>query len=137
MSGESDLRRLLAGLDPLPREGEYVFATLPDRKVPAGVQPVFLFDEDEGRTVVLSSDEARRAGLAGEFSCAWITLRVHSSLQAVGMMAAVATALAEAGISCNAVSAYYHDHIFVPYDRAEEAVRVLRELAGRAARERE
>lgn len=131
MSGETDLRRLLAGLDPLRREGEYVFVTLPDRNVPPGVEPVFLFDEDEARTVVLPLDEALGAGLAGEFSCAWITLRIHSSLEAVGMMAAVATALAEAGISCNAVSAYYHDHIFVPYDRADDAVRALRELAAR------
>ncbi|WP_188187422.1 ACT domain-containing protein [Nonomuraea sp. SYSU D8015] len=128
MSGETDLGRLLAGLDPVLHEGVYVFVTLPDRTPPAGVDPVLVFQEAEGSTLVLSRDQADRAGLPGVFPSAWITLRVHSSLEAVGMMAAIAGALAEAGISCNAVSAYYHDHLFVPHERAEEAVRLLRGL---------
>jgi uncharacterized protein len=132
VTGETDLSRLLAGLDPLLHEGEYVFVTLPDRRTPAGVDPVLAFDEEEGRTLVLPRDQADAAGLAGVFHSAWITLRIHSSLQAVGMMAVIAAALAEAGISCNAVSAYFHDHIFVPADRAPEAVDLLRGLAGRA-----
>jgi hypothetical protein len=132
VSGETDLGRLLAGLDPRLHEGEYVFVTLPDGvAVPAGLDPVLAFREDEGRTLILRRDEAEGEGLPGVFPSAWITLRVHSSLEAVGMMAAVATALAGAGISCNAVAAYHHDHVFVQYDRAGEAVALLRDLSAR------
>jgi uncharacterized protein len=130
MAGETDLGRLLAGLDPVLHDGEYVFVTLPDRETPLGARPVFAFEEDEGRTIVLPQAEAEEAGLDGVFPSAWITLRIHSSLEAVGMMAAIATALAEAGISSNVVSAFYHDHLFVPSDRARDAVTVLRSLAG-------
>ncbi|WP_252807440.1 ACT domain-containing protein [Actinoallomurus spadix] len=130
MAGETDLRRLLAGLDPLLHEEEYVFVTLRDRETPAGVRPIFVFEEAEGRTLVLPRAQAEEAGLDGVFSSAWITLRIHSSLEAVGMMAAVSGALAEAGIGCNAVSAFYHDHLFVPWDRAQDAIAVLRALAG-------
>jgi hypothetical protein len=84
--------------------------------------------EDEGLTLVLSQSEADREGLAYEAPQAWITLRVHSSLAAVGMTAAVSTALTEAGISCNVVAAFHHDHIFVPLQRGEEAWRVLGSL---------
>ncbi|WP_433173135.1 ACT domain-containing protein [Actinoallomurus sp. CA-150999] len=130
MAGETDLGRLLAGLDPVLHDGEYLFVTLPDRETPPGVRPVFVFEEDEGRTLVLPRAEAGEAGLEGVFPSAWITLRIHSSLEAVGMMAAITTALTEAGISCNAVSAFYHDHLFVPFDRGRDAVAVLRSLAG-------
>lgn len=130
MSGETDLGRLLAGLDPVLHEGEFVFVCLPDRSVPAGLNPVLMFDEEEGRTLILPRSQADGAGLEGSLPSAWITLRIHSSLEAVGMMAAIAAALADAGISCNAVSAYYHDHFFVQYDRAGDAVRLLRDLAG-------
>ncbi|MBO2449169.1 ACT domain-containing protein [Actinomadura barringtoniae] len=127
-TGETDLGRLLAGLDPELHDGEYVFATLRARTLPVGVEPVMTFEEDEGRTLVLPREQAERAGLDATFSSAWITLRIHSSLEAVGMMAAIATALANAGISCNAISAFYHDHIFVPCERADEAVALLRGL---------
>ncbi|MCO5998127.1 ACT domain-containing protein [Actinoallomurus rhizosphaericola] len=130
VAGETDLRRLLAGLDPLLHEDEYVFVTSRDRETPAGVEPVLVFEETEGRTLVLPRAQAEKAGLDGVFPSAWITLRIHSSLEAVGMMAAVTAALAEAGISCNAVSAFYHDHLFVPRDRAGDAIAVLRDLAG-------
>ena len=130
MSGETDLGRLLAGLDPMLHEGEFVFVCLPGRSVPEGLNPVLIFDEEEGRTLILPRSQAEGAGLEGSLPSAWITLRIHSSLEAVGMMAAIAAALADAGISCNAVSAYYHDHIFVQHDRAADAVRLLRDLAG-------
>lgn len=133
MTGEVDLYRLLAGLDPVLHDGEYVFVTLPHPTDLTGLSPILSFDETEGRTLVLLRHEAEAAGLVGEFPCAWITLRIHSSLEAVGMMAVIAKALAEAGISCNAVSAYYHDHIFVQHHRARDAVAVLRDLAGRQA----
>jgi hypothetical protein len=49
-------------------------------------------------------------------------LTVHSSLEAVGFLAAITARLAETGISVNVVSAFYHDHLFVPHDRADEAL---------------
>ena len=58
-----------------------------------------------------------------------ITLNVHSALDAVGFLAAVATALSERGIGVNPVAGYYHDHLFIPADRAEEAMAVLEGLS--------
>lgn len=126
------LPELLAGLDPLLRPGRYVFATVP-RDAPVPAAAVAAFVEDEGRTLVLPEDEAARLGVAGEYPCAWITLRVDSQLAGVGLLARVTAALAGRGISVNPVSAVHHDHLFVPYDRAEDALAALRELSGRAA----
>lgn len=128
MSGETDLGRLLSGLDPELHEGVYVFATLPSEM--PGLNPVMTFTETEGITVILRAEEADRARVPSVSPSAWITLRVHSSLEAVGMMAAIAAALTEAGISCNAVSAYHHDHLFVPWPRARDAMDVLHALTG-------
>jgi hypothetical protein len=109
--------------------GRYVFATLgPGREVPQAMAPLLTFREREGVTLVLDEEEARRAGLSGTFPCRMITLSVHSSLEAVGFLAAVTTRLAAAGMSVNPVSGYFHDHLFVPAGRAEEAIRILEEL---------
>jgi len=130
MSGEADLARLLAGMRPERRPGSYVFVTLRDGAVPAGLAPVMSFREAEGTTLILPEDEAARAGLAGAFPCGWITLAIHSSLSAVGFLAAVTARLASSGIAVNAVSAFHHDHLFVPVARVEEAMVLLRDLAG-------
>ena len=61
-----------------------------------------------------------------------ITLTVHSSLEAIGFLAAITGRLAEAGISVNAVSAFYHDHLFVPEHRAEEALHHLQNVSKQA-----
>jgi len=107
--------------------GRYVFTTV--AHVPTGVAPVVMVREPEGVTLVLDEDEASASGLAYDFVAAMVTLRVHSSLEAVGLTAAVATALTGRGISCNVVSGYFHDHLFVPVDRGPETVDVLRELS--------
>ena len=86
------------------------------------------FREQEGWTLIVEETEALRAGLEGIFRCRLITLNVHSSLDAVGLLAAVTTRLAAAGISVNAVSAFHHDHLFVAPERAEEACGILRDL---------
>lgn len=126
------LPELLAGLDPVLRPGRYVFATVAfDAPVPAAA--VATFAEDEGRTLVLPDAEAERLGLVAEYPCAWLTLRVGSQLAGVGLLARVTTALAGCGISVNPVSAVHHDHLFVPYDRGEDALAVLRGLSARAA----
>ena len=130
MSGETNLQKLLASMTPQLLAGTYVFATLaPGMPVPAGLDPVMQFREREGLTLIVTEDEAKVAGLAGTFRCRMITLDIHSSLEAVGFLAAITTRLAKAGMGVNPVSAFYHDHLFVPAERAEEALAILRQLA--------
>jgi hypothetical protein len=130
MAGEMDLARLIRSMQPVIGSGIYVFVTIaPGQQMPQAVSPVLTFREDEGTTLVLLRDEAEAVGLVGAFPSRMITLNLHSSLEAVGFLAAITTALAAARIGVNAVSAYYHDHLFVPADRAKEALSVLTELA--------
>src|SRR5437660_1718767 len=126
MPGETDLASLLRGMRPELRPGRYVFTTVD--AVPAGVDPVVTVREDEGVTLVLEQAAADRLGLPYGYVAAMLTLRIHSALDAVGLTAAVSGALAAAGISCNVVAGYFHDHLFVPADRAGEALDVLRAL---------
>jgi hypothetical protein len=121
MPGERDLDILLRGLRPVLEPGEFVFAT---HHEPAG-DPVCVFREREGLTLILQRVEAERLGIDFTFPCRMITLEVHSSLDAVGLLARVGAALAAKGISMNPVSGYYHDHLFVPIERTDEAMAVL------------
>ena len=128
MIPERDLNRLLADIQPVLAPETCVFCTLPpDAAVPADVKAVQIFREREGTTLFVPLAEATAAALEHQFPCRMITLNVHSALDAVGFLAAVASLLATAGISVNAVSAYHHDHLFVPVAQAEEAMRLLRE----------
>jgi len=113
--------------------GRYVYTTLPGGEVPAGVTPVVTVSEREGLTLVVPEAQAVTSGLEHHFVAGWITLRVHSAPEAVGLTAAVCLALTDAGISCNVVAGFHHDHLFVPYTRAAEAVRVLEALAEESA----
>ena len=134
MSGETNLRRLLAGMRPMLQPGIFVFATLPaGSPLPAGVDPLMIFRESEGVTLILEEAAARNAGLAGNFRACMITLEIHSSLEAVGFLAAITARLAAAGMGVNPVSAFYHDHLFVPSERAAEAMRILESMARDAA----
>lgn len=130
MAAERDLTRLISGMRPVLNPGRFVFTTVTG-PVPPGVQPVVTVAEAEGRTLVLPQHEADAAGLGYDYVAGWITLTVTSALDAIGLTAAVAGELAEAGLSCNVVAGYHHDHLFVPHDRATEAVRVLAALARR------
>jgi len=130
MTGETDLQRLLASMTPQLLPGIYVFATVaPGIAMPDGLDPVMSFREREGLTLIVTEDEAKSADLAGTFRCRMITLAIHSSLEAVGFLAAITTRLAAAGMGVNPVSAFYHDHLFVPAERAEEALAILKRLA--------
>lgn len=133
MSGELSLDVLLASLTAELVEGVFVFATLPDPVVPDGVSPRMMFHEAEGLTLILERSEAERAGLAFEFPCRMITLNVHSSLEAVGFIARIATELAKHGMGVNPVAGFYHDHLFVPEDRAADALAILADLARQSA----
>jgi hypothetical protein len=122
---ESDLGRLLATLKPVVHPGVYVFSSIPDALDLGGLDVVATMREPEGLTVVLEEGLARTRGLPVMFRAAWITLTVHSDLAAVGLTAAFSGALARAGISCNVMAGAYHDHVFVPVDRARDAMDVL------------
>jgi hypothetical protein len=87
-----------------------------------------MIQESEGTTLVVTVDEAREFGIDVEFEVAWLTLTVFSSLEAVGLTASFSAALAAAGIACNVLAGYHHDHLLVPVDRADEAIAVLRAL---------
>jgi hypothetical protein len=128
VSGETDLAVLLCRLSPRLNEGEYVYARV-SGEPPAGVRAVVTVREDEGLTVVVLRQDADAFGLPYDFVAAWITLRVHSALAGLGLTAAVSRALADAGISCNVVAGFFHDHLFVPHDRADDALRALASLA--------
>jgi hypothetical protein len=121
----TDLDVILETLGPLLLDGEFVVLVVGEADV-ASLSPVAVIRELEGWTVVVRREHADARGLAYSFIGRWITLQVHSSLNAVGLTAAFSTALAHAGISCNVFAGYYHDHILVPSPDAERAVAVLR-----------
>lgn len=127
------LARLLRTLEPVLHPGTFVFVSVGDASALGGAEVVASVREPEGLSVVLAEEEAARLGLIPHFHAAWITLTVHSDLEAVGLTAAFSTALAEKGISCNVVAGAFHDHLFVPIARADEALGVLRGLQGTAA----
>ena len=127
-SGETDLAVLLGSMQPELLPGDWVFATIePDNLVEAAAT----VREPEGLSVVISRAEAERIGAHTAQVYRWITLRVHSSLEAVGLTAAVSAALTDRGISCNVIAGAFHDHVLVPTARADDAVRALTELSGR------
>lgn len=130
MTGERNLASLLRDMKPVLKDGVFVFCTLAEgAELPTAIKPVLTFREAEGITVVIRRVEAERIALPHQFASRLITLTVHSSLDATGFLAAITARLAEAGISVNAVSAFYHDHLFVPEDRADEAVSILRNIS--------
>jgi hypothetical protein len=133
MPGERDLKTLLQNMTPEMHEGVFVFCSISeDKEIPATLKPLHIFREREGTTFIVRREEAESAGRPYQFASRLITLTVHSSLEAVGFLAAVTGRLAEAGISVNPVSAFYHDHLFVPEHRADEALRHLQNMSKEA-----
>ena len=129
MSGELDLHRLLATLEPKLHPGEFVFLTVPAHEnIPCVAHAIGTFREPEGLTLILPAgcDELPAAPQSGPQRM--ITLECHSSLEAIGLTYRVSQRLAQKDISCNVVAAYYHDHLFVSADKATAAVDALRAL---------
>ena len=124
MSGELDLQSMLRSFTVIRRPGRFTITTSGD-PVSLGVGVVAVLEESEGITVVSTVEEAKRRGWPVTFEAAWLIVEVHSSLEAVGLTAAFARALADAGIACNVLAGFYHDHILVPIDRADDAERCL------------
>jgi len=130
MPGENDLRTLLQNMKPEMQEDVFVFCSIPeDREIPAALAPVLIFREREGTALIVRREEAELAKLPHQFASRLITLNVHSSLETIGFLAAITARLADEGISVNAVSAFYHDHLFVPEHRASEALRLLQMMS--------
>jgi hypothetical protein len=128
--GGTDLSALLAGLNPRlhPMPRRFLFVAH-DKAAARMAEALMMFREDEGVTLIVDHDLEGAEVVADRLLWAQITLGVESSLDAVGMMAAVSAALAAHGISCNPVSAFLHDHVFVPWDRREDALAALAHLS--------
>lgn len=125
MSGEKDLAILLKSMKPQYNAGEYVFCTISNPESIHNSDTVMSFREEEGTTLILRKEIADTYHLEYSFVASWITLTVHSSLEAVGLTAAFSKALAEKQISCNVVSGFYHDHIFVTQGDTDKAMEIL------------
>ncbi|MDV3002511.1 MAG: hypothetical protein N5P05_004166 (plasmid) [Chroococcopsis gigantea SAG 12.99] len=130
MPRETDLKLLLRAMRPTLCKDEYIFCSI-DTQEPhyLNLNPIATFREAEGVSLIIEREVADRAGIPYVAVFSMITLSVHSSLEAIGFLATIATRLAEHGISVNPVSAYYHDHLFVPVSRAEEAMDLLQKLS--------
>jgi len=129
LAGEISLSKLISTLTPILNGATFVFVTLPSCDIPHDVVPRMLFREAEGVTLIMEKSEAQAHKLPYTFPCRMITCNVHSSLEAVGFLAAITAELAKAGMGVNPVSGYFHDHLFVPESREDEAMGLLRRLA--------
>jgi hypothetical protein len=129
MPGEKNLDSLLKTMNPVLNQGDYVFCISKDGNPAIMQNTVMTFKEAEGFTYILDKNIADTLQLDYSFVAAWITLTVHSSLEAVGLTAAFSKALADENISCNVVAAFFHDHLFVDKKDAEKTMQVLRRFS--------
>jgi hypothetical protein len=128
MTGETNLSKLLKTMHPILNDGDYVFCTISTAQAIDPSKIIGSFKEKEGLTIILDKNVADSLKLHYTYIAAWITLTIHSSLEGVGFTAAFSNALAKAGIGCNVIAAYFHDHIFVAKQDAEKAIAVLEQL---------
>lgn len=131
MTGETNLEKLLESMSPQLIDGEFVFYSFKDASYGdhADLEPISAVTEDEGLTLVIPKSKADERGLNYESVFKGITLKVHSSLAAVGLTAAFSAKLTEHDISANVIAGYFHDHIFVQVEQADKAMSALNEFA--------
>ena len=125
------LQELIKQLSPTLDSTTYVYCTVPKAKYGEleHLKPIVSIAELEGLTLVIPLDEAKTEGLDYYRVFRRITLEGHSSLEALGLTSVVTSLWAERGITTNVIAGFYHDHMFVPSDRIDEAMRALKELA--------
>ena len=129
MTGEKDLNKLLKTIMPELNAGDYVFCTVNEINPVNFNEVILTFKEQEGTTIIIKKELADSLNLKYSLVFAWITLTVHSSLEAVGLTAAFSSALSQQGISCNVVAAFFHDHLFVDKKDAEKAMEILKRFS--------
>ena len=130
MTEIKNLNALLKGMNPVAISGEFVFCAVSEERLHTlNIAPTLVFREKEGVTLVIQKKGAEENNLLFQGTWALITLNVYSSLSAVGLLAIITKKLAQAKIPVNIVSAYYHDHIFVPYDKAVGALKILKRIS--------
>ncbi|CAL2103874.1 ACT domain-containing protein [Tenacibaculum sp. 190130A14a] len=131
MSGEKNLAVLIKEMKPYLNTGEYVFVSVsPNEAATISNKDIIgLFKETEGNTLVLERSIADKHNLSYDFIASWITLKIHSSLDAVGLTAAFSNALAKHNISCNVIAGFYHDHIFVAKSDETKTINTLNKLS--------
>ena len=131
MTGERDLEKLLTSMSPELMDGEYVFCTFQNAQYGdyLDLEPVAAIRESEGLTLIIPKRKADDKNIYYESAFKRITLRIHSSLEAIGLTGAFSSKLTEHEISANVIAGYYHDHIYVQSDHAEKAMKALNEFA--------
>ncbi|MDL5512311.1 ACT domain-containing protein [Arenibacter sp. M-2] len=129
MIGETNMSKLINNMSPQLNKGEYVFCTVDDISTVDRKDTIGEFKENEGTTIIIDKIKADHLQLPYEYVASWITLKIHSSLEAVGLTAAFSAALTKNDISCNVIAGYYHDHIFVDTKDSEKAMQVLTALS--------
>ena len=133
MPGERSLELLIQSMEPILHPETYLFCTVDENVNLADIDPIMQFREAEGQTAIIEKSKAELHKIGGEFPCCMITLNIHSALDAVGFLAVITTHLAKLGMGVNPVSAFYHDHLFVPADRADDALLALQSLTEKRA----
>jgi len=129
MLGERNITTLIQEMTPKLNSGEYVFCTVADVNSINRSDTICEFKEAEGITVVIERNKADVLKMKYDYVASWITLQIHSSLEAVGLTALFSTELAKHEISCNVIAGYYHDHIFVDIKDADKAIQTLASLS--------